>query len=106
MVLNIGARVRMSENLKVALRGKCGATGRHLGPFDPDDPRDCGGCSSNHVDEFGDCEGLVQGPTDLNNCKPGEPEYDLSKLGSEVDVRWQPSNLRYAYNPADLEEVP
>lgn len=61
--------------------------------------------SREHVREFGLCIGIVQGPTDFNNCKPGEPGYDPSKVGPEIDVRWQPSNLRYAYHPKSLEKV-
>jgi hypothetical protein len=58
-----------------------------------------------HVREFGRCVGMVLGLLDYNNCKPGDPDYDSSKLGPEVDVRWQPSNLRYGYDPEDLEIV-
>jgi hypothetical protein len=47
-----------------------------------------------HIDEFGDYVGIVQGLTDYG-----------SKHGPEVDVRWQPSNLRYAYHPKYLVEV-
>jgi hypothetical protein len=59
-------------------------------------------CSAEHVVEFGECIGVVQGPTDYNNCKPGEPGYDLAKVGPELDVRWLPSNFRFAYSPRDL----
>lgn len=100
-----GDTVRMSERLKTRLRGKCGETARHLGPFDPDDGLECWGCSSAHVTEFGDCIGVVQGPTDFNHCEPTDPAYDPSKVGPEVDVRWQPTNLRYAYHPEDLELI-
>jgi hypothetical protein len=51
------------------------------------------GCKA-HVDEFGHCIGVVEGPVDYGNS-----------LGPEVDVRWQPSNLRYMYHPDELEEV-
>lgn len=51
------------------------------------------GCAE-HVDEFGGCVGAVEGLT----------EYGLVS-GPEVDVRWQPSGLRYAYHPDDLEVV-
>lgn len=44
-----------------------------------------------HVQEFGNCVGIVQGPT-----QPGWPE---------VDVYWQPSNLRYSYLPKHLVVV-
>ena len=50
--------------------------------------------SAEHVAEFGDCVGIVQGLTDYG-----------SRQGPEVDVRWQPSNLRYAYHPDELEPV-
>ena len=100
-----GTRVRMSERLKQRYRGKCGEAGRLLGPFDPEDDGDCWGCGSAHVEEFGDCVGIVIGLTDNNNCSPDDANYDPSHTGPEVDVRWQPSNLRYAYPPEDLEEV-
>ena len=50
--------------------------------------------SSDHVHEFGSCVGIVQGPTNFGG-----------QLGPEVDVRWQPSNLRYAYHPNELVVV-
>lgn len=68
-----GTKVKMSEDLKIRLR-----------------LNDC----DDHVDEFGDCVGLVEGPTD----------YGTSK-GPELDVRWQPSNLRYAYDPKHLRTI-
>lgn len=61
--------------------------------------------SLEHVQEFGECIGIVEGPTDFNPCHPGEDGYDLNKLGPEVDVRWLPSNLRYAYHPKYLVQV-
>lgn len=110
MTLAIGTKVRMSEALKAKLLKEC-VGGVHVGPFDPgepgspDDPGgDCWGCSSGHVEEFGKSEGLVIGLTDYNNCKPGELGYDPTKVGPEVDVRWEPS-LRYAYHPDDLEVI-
>lgn len=42
-----------------------------------------------HLKEFGTCIGIVQGPTHA-----GWPE---------VDVRWQPSNLRYGYHSKYLK---
>ena len=47
-----------------------------------------------HVQEFRRCVGIVQGLTDFG-----------TQQGPEYDVRWQPSNLRYCYDPADLELV-
>lgn len=100
-----GARVRMTEYLKWRLRGACGQAGKHLGPWDPDGEDDqCWGCSSAHVDEFGDQIGVVVGLADYNNCKPGEPGYDPDKVGPELTVVW-PGNLRYHYASGDLEKV-
>ncbi len=47
-----------------------------------------------HVKEFGSCVGIVEGPVD----------FGLQK-GPEVDVRWQPSNMRFAYHPKELDKV-
>lgn len=49
---------------------------------------------NDHVEEFGECVGVVEGLVDWNGHK-----------GPEVDVRWQPSNLRYAYHPDSLIAV-
>jgi hypothetical protein len=99
-----GDRVRMTEYVKYRLRGECGKAGKHLGPFDPEDKHDCWGCSSAHVEEFGESVGVVEGLADYNNCKPGEPGYDPSKIGPEWTVVW-PDNLRYHYATEDLEVV-
>lgn len=50
--------------------------------------------SEEHIEEFGDCIGTIVGWVDYG-----------SQLGPEVDVRWQPSNLRYAYHPINLDLV-
>lgn len=50
--------------------------------------------SCQHVEEFGKCIGVVIGPANLG----GKP-------GPEVDVKWRPSNLRYAYHPDNLVKV-
>jgi hypothetical protein len=68
-----GTRVKMSKALKAKLRASK---------------------STQHLSEFGQCEGVVLGLTDYKTC-----------LGPEVDVRWFPSGLRYAYHPDDLEAV-
>lgn len=47
--------------------------------------------SGEHVEEFGERIGIV-----IGICETGGPE---------LDVRWQPSNLRYAYLPENLEKV-
>jgi hypothetical protein len=69
--MKIGTRVKMSEEFKRKLR--------------------LNGCGD-HVEEFGKCIGIVEGPA-------------FEFHGPEVDVRWQPSNLRYAYDPENLLSV-
>jgi hypothetical protein len=59
-----GDLVRMSEKLKATLRQND---------------------SIEHVKEFGECTGVVEGPA-FCNCP-------------ELNVRWKPSGLRYAYHP-------
>ena len=50
--------------------------------------------SHEHVEEFGNCIGVVIELTDWGYQK-----------GPEWDVRWHPSGLRYAYAAEDLELV-
>jgi hypothetical protein len=96
-----GDRVRMSEALKTKLRGNC-LPDKHVDSRGTEQTDDgCLYCSTEHVEEFGECEGTVEGATDYNVM--GDSSYDPAKVGPEVDVRWQPSNLRYAYDPEDLE---
>lgn len=52
------------------------------------------GRSRQHESEFGECVGVVIGLTDFGTA-----------LGPELDVRWAPSGLRYAYHPSELERV-
>lgn len=59
--------------------------------------------SGEHVEEFGECVGIIAGLVDYNTCKPGESGYEIEKLGPDWDVRWQPSNLRYGYEEKWLE---
>jgi len=47
-----------------------------------------------HAEEFFNCVGIVEGPIDYG-----------TQQGPEVDVRWQPSGLRYGYHPDQLVEV-
>jgi len=68
--MKAGTLVKMSEALKRELRTND---------------------SKEHVDEFGECVGVVEGPTDFGSQK-----------GPELDVRWQPSGLRYCYHPSML----
>lgn len=97
-MITIGSKVKMSEELKAILLGTC----NH--PIE-ENPVDCYACSTDHCREFCDCVGEVIGFTDLNNCKPGHPNYDLNKIDPElVDVRWEPG-LRYAYFLNQLVEV-
>lgn len=101
-----GTKVRMSEEFKTLLRGKC--TAGHVGPFlygapEHDQPDSgCTACSSAHIDEFGESIGIVEGLVDYNN--DGEP-YDPTKIGPELNVRWEPDNLRYGYHPKHLVVV-
>lgn len=66
--------VRMSEALKIAL---------------------CQNECSDHVAEFGDCVGEVEGPVDWGN----------GHTGPEINVRWKPSGPLYTYDPTWLEVV-
>jgi len=68
-----GTKVRMTQDLKDGLMKN--------------------GCHE-HVEEFGECIGIVQGPVNYGTQK-----------GPEFDVYWQPSNLHYAYHPKYLEIV-
>lgn len=51
--------------------------------------------SAAHVKEFGDCVGIVL----------GKVVYPNGKTYEEVDVRWQPSNLKYMYFKNQLVRV-
>ena len=77
--LQPGMKVRLIEAAKVAYRAND---------------------SGEHIDEFGECVGIVDGPMDYTG-----PSCQIQSLGPEVDVRWQPSNLRYSYAPNHLEIV-
>lgn len=103
----IGKRVRMTEAFKKQMCGNCSPK-HHEDLLDPDPelPDDgCIKCSTDHIEEFGGCEGIVIGMMDYNNCASTDPEYDIAKIGPEIEVRWQPSNLRYAYHPTQLSLV-
>jgi hypothetical protein len=52
------------------------------------------GCAE-HVAEFGGCEGVVEGPV----------AWSAEQVGPEVNVRWAPSGLRYAYHPDELARL-
>lgn len=95
-----GTRVRLSDSFKALLIGNC--IQAHTGPFLDDD---CLACSSRHVAEFGNSTGVVLGLTDFNNHKPGTSRFNLENIGPEVDVRWEPENLRYSYLPEHLTVV-
>lgn len=86
-------KVKMSEAFKERLRNNCKT--HHVGPFDPDDPSQCWGCSSDHVKEFGECIGVVVGYTNWSD----------GVVGPEVDVKWLPDNLKYAYDEDDLVKI-
>ncbi len=67
-----GDRVRLTAKCKREMTGA-------RGMFD----------SHEHVDEFGDCVGVVLGP--------------CNRDGTELEVRWEPSGLIYWYEPNMLE---
>ena len=69
-----GDKVKMSEGLKEAMRQNG---------------------SKEHIKEFGECIGIVEGITYEN-----EDGTDV-----DVDVRWQPSNLRYGYSINSLVKI-
>ena len=80
MKIKKGDKVKMSVSLKESLI-----------------KNDC----KEHVDEFGDCIGIVEGFVNYNNDGENDPE----KIGPELNVRWQPSNLRYGYDVENLEKT-
>ncbi len=71
-MIKIGGKVKMSDDLKEGLVKN--------------------GCKD-HVEEFGNCEGVVESWV--------YPNTDIK----EVNVRWKPSNLRYAYDIDMLTNV-
>lgn len=79
-MIKIGDKVKMSDNFKKGLVEN--------------------GCKD-HVDEFGDCIGIVEDYVNYNN----DSENDPNKIGPEFNVRWQPSKLRYGYLPEELIKV-
>lgn len=79
-MIKTGDKVKMSDNLKKGLVES--------------------GCKD-HVDEFGDCIGIVEDYVNYNN----DGENDPNKIGPEFNIRWQPSKLRYGYLPEELIKV-
>lgn len=92
-MLKRGDKVKMSDDLKRRLRGKCTSDrheGLYQGKIDLKMPnKGCMSCSTEHVEEFGSCNGIVGGFT----------YRDTTQF---VDVWWQPSGLKYAYDQRDL----
>lgn len=89
----------MTERFKQERRGQCQGPGKHVGHKEwipdlelPDDG--CAACSWSHIEEFGECEGIVE---DLMFPDDSSSEF--------INVRWQPSGLRYGYHPNDLQVV-
>ena len=68
-----GTKVKMSQALKESLKRT--------------------GCND-HVVEFGNCVGIVEGYVNYGN-----------QIGPEVDVQWLPSKLRYTYHPNHLSII-
>lgn len=54
-----------------------------------------------HVDEFGECIGIVEDKVNYNR----DGENDPDKIGPEYNVRWYPSKLRYGYSLEQLEKI-
>ena len=79
-MIKTGDKVKMSDNLKKRLVES--------------------GCKD-HVSEFGDCIGIVEGYVNYNN----DGENDPNKIGHEFNVRWQPSKLRYGYLLEELIKI-
>lgn len=82
----------MSEECKRAMWGRC-RPGHHVEEVDIMGEMMCLRCSGDHVTEFGNSIGVVEGPAWEN----GE--------GPEVFVRWD-GRLRYSYDPAALRVIP
>jgi len=63
--------------------------------------------SPDHIEEFGNSIGVIEGLVDYNNVGPNHPNYNPDLLGPELNVRWKTENggLRYGYDPAELELV-
>jgi putative endonuclease len=87
-----GDVVQMSEGFKLQLLRPCYYNDEgfliHVGRCLIYDDL-CLSCSSEHLEEFGNCFGIVD---------------SIEKDGT-VELRWQPSNLRYSYLSKDLELV-
>lgn len=77
--MKIGTCVRLTDAYKKKmLLGAAPSTEKGVGgPYE-------------HIKEFGDCVGVIQGAT-------------FSDPAPELDVRWHISNLRYSYSPGELE---
>jgi hypothetical protein len=101
-LLQPGDQVKMNKECVEAFCKDCGLTGNHITEPTDDDPiGDCFNCSRAHVLEFMNCIGVVIELTNYNNGAESDP----NKIGPEYDVRWQPSNLRYCYDPKHLEKI-
>jgi len=65
--------------------------------------------SAEHIQEFGDLVGVVEGLVDYNNVEPGHPNHHPHMMGPELEVRWRipgyQHGLRYSYMPEDLVPV-
>lgn len=54
--------------------------------------------SGDHVKEFGEAVGIVEGLVDYNPTGGSDPAL----IGPEFNVRWLPSGLRYGYSAEAL----
>ena len=79
-MIKTGDKVKMSEDFKnVLIKNGC----------------------KEHIDEFGNCIGIVEDLVNYNNDGENNPD----KIGPEFNVRWLPSKLRYGYSPDDLVKI-
>ena len=69
-------------------------------------PEEAAGKILEHVEEFGECIGTVIDLLDYNNVPKTHPDHNPALIGPEWNVRWQPSNLRYAYVAEELDILP
>lgn len=90
-MIKVSTKVKMSESLKVKFIGPCGIEHQKW----DEEGEFCLACSREHIEEFGDCVGIVDSVLDYN----GEV------CDGWWNVRWEPSNLCYAYEETDLELI-
>ena len=82
MTIQKGDKVRMTQEFKIRMRGEC-LPEKHLAPtFLPEEemPDDgCTKCSADHIEEFGDLEGIVLDHLEFRRCSVGRNRCALVK---------------------------